>query len=122
MRSFVCGFTALNVDRRIVAVCRSGGRSAAITDALRAWGYDAVNLAGGMCAWAAAGLPVEVAPQAGNEAVDVGMLVHRLEPLNCETPIPAPSRDKRAVTAVHLPTPASGGRTRPRRWLQRGCR
>jgi rhodanese-related sulfurtransferase/glyoxylase-like metal-dependent hydrolase (beta-lactamase superfamily II) len=45
-------------DRRIVVVCRSGGRSAAVTDALRAWGFDAVNLAGGMCAWVAAGLPV----------------------------------------------------------------
>ena len=45
-------------DRRIVVVCRSGGRSAAVTESLRAWGFDAVNLAGGMCAWAAAGLPV----------------------------------------------------------------
>lgn len=44
--------------RRVVAVCRSGGRSAKATEALRAWGYDAVNLAGGMQAWAAAGLPV----------------------------------------------------------------
>ena len=45
-------------DRTIVAVCRSGGRSASVTEALTAWGYDAVNLAGGMRAWAAAGLPV----------------------------------------------------------------
>jgi rhodanese-related sulfurtransferase/glyoxylase-like metal-dependent hydrolase (beta-lactamase superfamily II) len=45
-------------DREIVVVCRSGGRSAAITDLLRASGFDAVNLAGGMCAWADAGLPV----------------------------------------------------------------
>jgi rhodanese-related sulfurtransferase len=45
-------------DRRIVVVCRSGGRSAAVTAALRRSGFDAVNLAGGMCAWAAAGLPV----------------------------------------------------------------
>ena len=48
--------------RRIVVVCRSGGRSAAITDALRAHGYNAVNLAGGMCAWSAAGLPVVTEP------------------------------------------------------------
>jgi rhodanese-related sulfurtransferase/glyoxylase-like metal-dependent hydrolase (beta-lactamase superfamily II) len=47
-------------DRRIVVVCRSGGRSAAITDALRSEGFDAVNLTGGMCAWAAAGFPVVV--------------------------------------------------------------
>jgi rhodanese-related sulfurtransferase len=45
-------------DRRIVAVCRSGGRSAAVTEALNAWGYDAVNLGGGMHAWEAAGLPI----------------------------------------------------------------
>jgi rhodanese-related sulfurtransferase len=45
-------------DRTIVVVCRSGGRSAAVTDSLRARGLDAVNLAGGMCAWSAAGLPV----------------------------------------------------------------
>jgi rhodanese-related sulfurtransferase len=43
---------------RIVVVCRSGRRSAEATRALLAWGYDAVNLAGGMQAWAAAGLPV----------------------------------------------------------------
>ena len=46
-------------DRRIVAICRSGGRSASVTEALNAWGFDAVNLAGGMRAWAAAGFPVE---------------------------------------------------------------
>jgi len=45
-------------DRRIVTVCRSGGRSAAVTEALNAWGFDAVNLAGGLNAWDAAGLPV----------------------------------------------------------------
>jgi rhodanese-related sulfurtransferase len=45
-------------DRPIVAICRSGARSGRVTEALSAWGYDAVNLAGGMRAWAAAGLPV----------------------------------------------------------------
>jgi rhodanese-related sulfurtransferase len=45
-------------DRAIVAICRSGARSGRVTEALTAWGYDAVNLAGGMRAWAAAGLPV----------------------------------------------------------------
>ena len=34
-------------------VCRSGGRSAAVSAALRRSGFDAVNLGGGMCAWAA---------------------------------------------------------------------
>src|SRR5579859_350985 len=82
--------------RRVVVVCRSGGRSAAITDALRAYGYDAVNLAGGMCAWAAAGLPVVTeAMEAGGpgdavrHALAQGMVVHRADPLNCETSIPA---------------------------------
>ena len=48
----------LPTDRPIVAICRSGGRSASVTEALTAWGFDAVNLAGGMRAWAAAGFPV----------------------------------------------------------------
>jgi DMSO/TMAO reductase YedYZ molybdopterin-dependent catalytic subunit len=71
-------------DRQIVVVCRSGGRSAAVAEALRAWGFDAVNLSGGMTAWAVAGLPV-VTPGPGS----AGMVVHRTQPLNCETPIPA---------------------------------
>jgi rhodanese-related sulfurtransferase/glyoxylase-like metal-dependent hydrolase (beta-lactamase superfamily II) len=45
-------------DRRIVAICRSGGRSAAVAEALNSRGFDAVNLAGGMRAWQAAGLDV----------------------------------------------------------------
>ena len=49
---------ALPPDRRIVAVCRSGGRSGKVTEALTSWGFDAVNLAGGMQAWAAAGFEV----------------------------------------------------------------
>jgi rhodanese-related sulfurtransferase len=44
--------------RRIIAVCRTGARSGRATEVLNQWGYDAVNLAGGMKAWAAAGLPV----------------------------------------------------------------
>lgn len=47
----------LPADRRIVAVCRSGSRSHAVTNALRDAGFDAVNLVGGMHAWAAASLP-----------------------------------------------------------------
>jgi rhodanese-related sulfurtransferase len=39
-------------------VCRSGHRSAHAADALAAAGFNAVNLAGGMLAWAAEGLPV----------------------------------------------------------------
>ncbi|HEY7104938.1 MAG TPA: rhodanese-like domain-containing protein [Acidimicrobiia bacterium] len=46
-------------DRRVIALCRSGARSRAVAEALIGAGYDAVNLAGGMRAWAAADLPVE---------------------------------------------------------------
>lgn len=44
-------------DRSIVVLCRSGSRSGMATEALRAAGFDAANLEGGMIAWAAAGLP-----------------------------------------------------------------
>jgi rhodanese-related sulfurtransferase len=40
-------------DRRIVAICRSGGRSHTVAAALLDAGFDAVNLDGGMRAWAA---------------------------------------------------------------------
>jgi hydroxyacylglutathione hydrolase len=46
-------------DRRIVAICRSGARSGRATDFLVAQGFDAVNLEGGMKAWAAEGFTVE---------------------------------------------------------------
>jgi rhodanese-related sulfurtransferase len=51
-------FEELPKDRPIVCICRVGGRSARATEALRGAGYDVVNLAGGMRAWAAAGQPV----------------------------------------------------------------
>lgn len=49
---------ALDRSRKIVAVCRSGNRSATATAVLRKAGYDAANLAGGMKAWQATGKPV----------------------------------------------------------------
>jgi rhodanese-related sulfurtransferase len=45
-------------DRTIVCVCHVGGRSAAVAAALSDAGWRALNLTGGMEAWAAAGLPV----------------------------------------------------------------
>ena len=46
-------------DRDIVWACRSGNRSRQIGEALLAHGYDrAVNLEGGIIAWAQHGLPV----------------------------------------------------------------
>lgn len=45
-------------DRPIVCVCRSGQRSAMVTQALVGAGYDAHNLEGGMLAWAEAKSPI----------------------------------------------------------------
>lgn len=44
--------------RPIVAVCRSGSRSAAAVRELKQLGYDAENLDGGVTAWTKAGLPL----------------------------------------------------------------
>ena len=54
-------------DRQVVVVCRSGARSARAAAFLTASGYDAVNLAGGMQAWAAVGLPFVSADGAPGE-------------------------------------------------------
>lgn len=49
----------LPTDRPLMIVCHVGGRSAAVTGFLvRAGRTDVVNVAGGMDAWEAAGLPV----------------------------------------------------------------
>ena len=53
-------------ERPVVFYCRSGGRSAMATEAFAAAGYDAHNMAGGMLAWHAAGLPIE--PEGGSVA------------------------------------------------------
>ena len=42
-----------------LAICRSGFRSMQATVYLRAQGLDVVNVAGGMHAWQAAGLPMQ---------------------------------------------------------------
>ncbi|MUK03246.1 rhodanese-like domain-containing protein [Vibrio cholerae] len=41
----------------IIAVCRSGNRSARVADALSSAGFSADTMAGGMTAWTRAGLP-----------------------------------------------------------------
>jgi rhodanese-related sulfurtransferase len=48
----------LPMNRRIVCICRSGNRSKTATTQLVQWGFDAVNLSGGMKEWQARGLPV----------------------------------------------------------------
>ncbi|MFB7662756.1 rhodanese-like domain-containing protein [Kitasatospora sp. NPDC056138] len=45
-------------DRRLYVLCRVGGRSAQVVQYLVAQGRDAVNVDGGMFAWAAAGRPM----------------------------------------------------------------
>jgi rhodanese-related sulfurtransferase len=45
-------------ERRIVVVCKVGGRSAHVAAWLNDNGFDAANLEGGMLAWAAAGRPM----------------------------------------------------------------
>jgi rhodanese-related sulfurtransferase len=42
----------------VLTVCRSGGRSTKAAEALAARGVQVRNVAGGMSAWAGAGLPV----------------------------------------------------------------
>ena len=48
----------LPTGRAVVAVCRSGSRSAAAVRGLRQLGYTAENLDGGVTAWSRAGLPL----------------------------------------------------------------
>lgn len=45
-------------DRRVLVVCATGNRSAEATRLLRQRGVDVLDVAGGMAAWQAAGLPV----------------------------------------------------------------
>ena len=47
------------VDVRVVCVCAVGARSARVAQFLNAQGREAVNLDGGIYAWANGGLPVE---------------------------------------------------------------
>ena len=47
------------VGDRVVCVCAVGARSARVAQFLSAQGYEAVNLDGGIYAWADDGLPVE---------------------------------------------------------------
>lgn len=46
-------------DSPVYVICASGNRSRAMTDLLRASGYDAASVAGGTGAWARSGRPIE---------------------------------------------------------------
>ena len=49
----------LDRDRPVVVYCRAGNRSGVAAEALRASGWDAHSIDGGLVAWTEAGLPVE---------------------------------------------------------------
>jgi rhodanese-related sulfurtransferase len=51
----------LPADGPIVAICRSGGRSRAVAEALVAAGFDVVNVDGGMRAWVVDDFPIVAA-------------------------------------------------------------
>ncbi|TXK19657.1 rhodanese-like domain-containing protein [Homoserinibacter sp. GY 40078] len=53
------GGAELPAARPLYIMCHSGGRSARVTAALEEDGIEAIDVAGGITAWIAAGLPVE---------------------------------------------------------------
>ena len=53
----------------VYVICRSGGRSARVTAYLNQQGWDSVNVAGGMGAWARAGRPMEADGSAAPEVI-----------------------------------------------------
>lgn len=59
---------AAEIDRERPAIlqCRTGARSGMATEALRASGFDAYNLEGGLERWASEGLPVVPGDRPGN--------------------------------------------------------
>ncbi len=71
--TFAARISELPVDRPLMVVCHVGGRSAAVTGFLaRAGRTDVVNVAGGMEAWEAAGLPIRHGPPAPGEGSILG--------------------------------------------------
>jgi rhodanese-related sulfurtransferase len=61
--SFVANLGELPAGRPLLVICHLGNRSAAVVGYLARMGRaDAVNVAGGMDAWARAGLPVRRGP------------------------------------------------------------
>lgn len=58
LNSIMAGAGAdLDTERPIAVICRTGNRSELATMMLQARGFEAYNVAGGMEAWAAEGLP-----------------------------------------------------------------
>jgi rhodanese-related sulfurtransferase len=60
---FATGYRQLPTDRPLLIMCAVGGRSARATEALLGVGWtDVANVAGGINAWHAAGLPTRSGP------------------------------------------------------------
>jgi len=57
--------------QQLVVYCRSGDRSAAAAQALRASGFDAHSIEGGLVAWTEQGLPLE--PEGGEVVQPSGL-------------------------------------------------
>ena len=55
MSAFTERLAEVPAGQRLLVVCLVGGRSLRVARALRGAGYDAVNVAGGMVAWAESG-------------------------------------------------------------------
>ncbi|MGB3185313.1 MAG: rhodanese-like domain-containing protein [Ornithinimicrobium sp.] len=54
LRSLGTSLGNLDINERIPVICRSGGRSSQAVEFLRKEGFDAINVDGGMKAWAEA--------------------------------------------------------------------
>jgi rhodanese-related sulfurtransferase len=59
MNDLAAEAASLDRERPVIFYCRVGSRSGMAAHAFRRAGYDARNLAGGLEAWVAAGLPLE---------------------------------------------------------------
>ena len=62
---------SIDRERPVVLYCRGGNRSPMAAEAMRASGFDASNLAGGLLAWAEQGLQLE--PEGGQVAERSGL-------------------------------------------------
>ena len=62
LRSLAGSLERIERERPVAFLCRSGARSASAAKAALSAGLDAVNVAGGIQAWADQGLPVVSSP------------------------------------------------------------
>jgi rhodanese-related sulfurtransferase len=59
MNELAAASESIDRDKPVIFYCRGGNRSGMAADAFREAGYDAHHVAGGIQAWADAGLPLE---------------------------------------------------------------